>query len=88
MKKAGGSVKKAAQKATRGVRKAASNPRRTVAAAADNVHQTATRARGMGESVVTAGEIIVQTADMVDAMAARAKSRTRRRRTPTSKQDK
>ena len=58
--------------------KVASNPRRTVGKAADNVQQTASRARAMGDSVVTAGELIKETADFVDSMAARAKSRVRK----------
>jgi methyl-accepting chemotaxis protein len=69
-------MRKATSGVARAAKKVASNPRRTVRQAADNVHQTAARARGVGESVVTAGEMIKQTADMVDSMAQRAKERT------------
>ena len=93
-KKAGGAGKSAA-KATAGARKAitkvasgvrkeaskvAANPRRTVRKAAENVHHTAGRARAMGESVVTAGELLKETADFVDSMAERAKSRSQQAR--------
>ena len=74
-----GKTAKAAAKAASTLKKRAtkiaSNPRRTVRQAADNVHQTASRARAMGDSVVTAGELIKETAEFVDSMAVRAKSR-------------
>lgn len=73
---------KAVSKAVGGVAKRAtkiaSNPRRTVRQAAENVHQKASRARSMGDSVVTAGELIKETADFVDSLATRTKSRTQK----------
>ena len=78
---AGKRARKAAAKVTGAVKKQAtkiaSNPKRTVRRAADNVHQTAVRARAMGDSVVTAGELLKETADFVDSMSLRAKARTR-----------
>jgi hypothetical protein len=53
----------------------AKNPKRTVKKAAANVHQTAARARTLGENIVTAGEMLKQTADVVDAMTQRAAER-------------
>ncbi|MBV8373998.1 MAG: hypothetical protein JO302_00675 [Candidatus Eremiobacteraeota bacterium] len=67
---------KAASDVTKQAKKIASNPRRTVRQAAENVQQTASRARTMGDSVVTAGELLKETADFVDSMATRAKART------------
>lgn len=82
-RRVGTAVKKAARKARKRasgaaakVKKAASNPRRTVRQAADNVQDTATRARRLGESVSSAGEMIADAADFVDTMAQRIKSRT------------
>jgi hypothetical protein len=43
-----------------------------------NVHKAATRARGVGDSVVAAGEIIRETADLVDSIAQRKKTRPKR----------
>lgn len=69
------------------VKAVASNPRRTVRKAADNVHHTATRARDLGGSVITAGELIREAADFVDGIAQRAKTRTTsgRKTTKTSR---
>ncbi len=69
------SVSKAAGGAAKRAKKAVSNPRRTVRRAAENVHQSATRARDFGDSVVSAGELIKETADFVDAVSQRAKRR-------------
>lgn len=80
VKKAKGAVKAAkstAGRARKAVANVAAHPRRTVRQAADNVQRTASRARDMGESVVTAGELLKETAAFVDSMAARAKGRTR-----------
>ena len=74
-KRARRTVAKVATAMKKRAQKVASNPRRTVRKAADNVHQTATRAREMGESVVTAGELLRGTADFVDSVAQRAKAR-------------
>jgi hypothetical protein len=49
---------------------------RTVRQAAENVHNSAISARTLGDSVVTAGELLKETADFVDSMAMRAKIRT------------
>ena len=73
----------AASSITKKVKKAASNPRRTIRQAAENVHITAGRAREFGESVVTAGQVLQETADFVDSMARRAKSRAGQRRQRT-----
>lgn len=81
-KKRTGGVKKAATKAARGVKKAAKNPKRTVKKAASNVHKTATRARNLGENLVTAGEVIKQTADVVDVLAQRASDRVEAGKAP------
>lgn len=82
-KKATVAVKAGAAKAKRAVAKGAkrakavaSNPRAAVRKAATNVHQTATRARDLGKSVVTAGQLIEEAADFVDSVAQRAKRRT------------
>ena len=69
------SASRAAAATTKRAKKAASNPRQAVRKAATSVHETATRARGLGDSVVSAGELIKETADFVDAIARRAKSR-------------
>jgi hypothetical protein len=66
----------AAKTVTRGAKALASNPRRAVRKAAANVQDTAARARNLGESVETVGTLIQETADFVDSMARRAKSRT------------
>jgi hypothetical protein len=72
-------AKKAASKAVGGaakrVKKAVSNPKRTVRRAAENVHTGAARARKLGDSVVTAGELIKQTADFVDSISRSRKPR-------------
>lgn len=78
--KAVSAVKKRAAKVVKKAGAAAANPKRTVRRAAANVHKTATRARDIGETVVTAGELIQQTADFVDAVAKRSTTRSNARR--------
>jgi hypothetical protein len=75
--KAAQGAKKAASGAVKRAKKVASNPKRTVRRAADKVHTGATRARKVGDSMVTAGEIIRETADLVDALSQRAKGGAR-----------
>jgi hypothetical protein len=75
--KAAKGAKKAATGAVKRAKKVASNPKRTVRRAADTVHTGATRARKMGDSMVTAGEIIRETADLVDSLSQRAKGAAR-----------
>jgi predicted nucleotide-binding protein (sugar kinase/HSP70/actin superfamily) len=75
-------LKTTARKISGAAKKAVS--RRSVKKTADNVHQTAARARKVGEGVVTAGEIITQTVDFVDAVAQRASRSGGKRRKKTS----
>ncbi len=77
VKKAAKGTAKKAGGAAKSIKKAAANPRRTVRQAATNVHETARRARDVGETVTTAGEVLTQAADWVDSMAMRAKARTK-----------
>lgn len=78
--KAGSAMKKRVAKVAKKASAAAANPKRTVRRAAANVHKTATRARDIGETVVTAGELIQQTADFVDTVAQRSATRSKARR--------
>lgn len=88
--KASKKTRKAASKAvtgvTRRVKAAASNPRRSISRAASNVHETASRASDIGDSVVTAGHLIKETAEFVDSLAGRAKSRAEAGRVKKKKQ--
>ncbi len=45
-----------------------------------DVHKTATRAKEMGDSVVTAGELLKEAAGFVDSIAQRAKTRPKKTR--------
>ena len=65
-------VKKTAGKKLAKTAKKTSSPAKK---AADNVHETALRARDIGDTVVTAGHLIQETAEFIDALAVRAKSR-------------
>ncbi len=85
IKRVGAAAKKVRKKASKAIAGAtkrakavASNPKRTVRKAASSVHKTATRARDIGDSVVSAGELIRDTAALVDSIAQRAETRTRR----------
>lgn len=63
----------------RSTKPAASKAKRTVKRAAANVHETATRARDIAETVVSAGVLLKETADFVDALAQRANTRANTR---------
>lgn len=71
-------AKKSVSKTAASIKRAAKNPKRTVKQAASNVHGKAVDARKVGQAVVTAGEIIKQTADFVDSMTQRATTRATR----------
>ena len=75
--KAASPVKKAAKKATKATTRAVKNPKRTVQKAAANVSHTAERARGVGDTLMTAGEMVKQTADLIDSVAQRAAARSK-----------
>ena len=74
------SLKKVTTKAGSALKKTAKSAKSKVKKVAENVHQGAKRAHGVGQTVVTAGEIITKTADFVDSMvkrpAATAKSKS------------
>lgn len=74
------SVKKSVTRTAKKAVAAVKNPKRTVRKAAANVRKTATRAHGVGESMVTAGELIQQTADLVDSLAQGSAKRAKVRR--------
>src|SRR5690349_1323851 len=78
-KRAGSAIGKAAAGVKKRVSKIASNPRKTVNRAATNVQVAAGRARQVGDSVVTAGEVLKETAEFVDSMAEKAKRGTQQR---------
>ncbi|HEY6486045.1 MAG TPA: hypothetical protein VIX83_06660 [Candidatus Cybelea sp.] len=69
-------AKKAAKRAATGARKTLANPKRTVRKVAGRVQRAATRAHDVGEAVTTAGEVLKQTADIVDSLAKRAGAAT------------
>ena len=75
-------ARKTAKKAAGGlatkVKRAPAEARRTVRKAAQKVEKGASRARDLGNAVVTAGEMIKQSADFAEAMAGRAKKRPRK----------
>jgi hypothetical protein len=83
--KATASVKKAAKKTASAAKRAVKNPKRTVKSAASNVHRTATRAKSLGDNIVGAGEVLKQTAEMVDALAQRASNRVEASQTTSRK---
>jgi len=74
------SVKKRVAKTAKKVTAAAAHPEKAVRRAAASVHSTAVRARGIGATVATAGELIQQTADFVDSVAQRSVKRSKRTR--------
>lgn len=84
-KKLGSQVSKASKTVGKRAAKIAANPRRAVRRAAANVHETAVRAHDVGESVVTAGQLIKGAADFVDTIAQRAKERTKKSSTRSRK---
>jgi len=74
------SVGKRVAKTAKKVTAAASHPEKTVRRAAASVHSTAVKARGIGATVATAGELIQQTADFVDSVAQQSVKRSKRTR--------
>jgi len=72
-KKSATRARKAAGGLATKVKKAAANPKRTVRRVAEKVHATAARADEVGDTVITAGQILKETAAVVDSMATRAK---------------
>ena len=76
-KKAVKGAVKAAGSGAKKVKKAVTHPRRTLRRAATNVHETAGRARDVGDTIITAGEVLKDVANFADSVAMRAKARTK-----------
>lgn len=68
-KRVGTTAKKVTTSAAKTAKKVLANPKRAAAKAGNTVHATAGRARKLGETIATAGQLLKDTADVVDAVA-------------------